>query len=421
MDNEKVYLLKLLSAAIRGQKPPDPDFDPVDWERIFSEAAAHEVHTLIYPAVKTLSLPVQPPPHVLDKWERICLLSATRQLQYMNEAYRVLQVLADSNISVIVLKGLLLRELYPQSELRTMGDIDLLVKPIDVELAGQLLKAEGYSRKEHNGLVDAFNSINFLNIELHYALFNPERFGNLHDFEKQLWEHANYCTVGGQSAFTLSLEDNLIYLLVHMAKHFQNAGFGLRQLCDVVLFIEAYGQELNWSYFGATIQPIGYEPFAMTVLETCRHFLGLNMPLPLTCNKQLIVDKDDVFIFIQDVISAGVYGRKTESRSFGNGMMNELQKSDNSKTLAKFAPYLSFISHVLFPAYSKLGERYSYACKYPLLLPIAWLHRAFFVTFVRNSPQEVMSIIKNAPVIASNRLDLLKKLNLMVGSDPNIK
>jgi len=411
MDNQEAYLLKLLSAAIRGQQSPEPNYNPVDWERIFSEAAAHEVHTLIYAAVKKLASPVQPPSYVLDKWEKICLLSASQQLQYMNEAYRILQILVDSNIPVIVLKGLLLRELYPQPELRTMGDIDLLVKPIDVESAGTLLETLEYSRLGFYCPHEQFGKMYSLNVELHYSLFDPTRFEVLHYFERQIWEHANRCIIGGQSVFNLSLEDNLIYLLVHMAKHFRNSGFGLRQLCDVVLFVETYGQEIDWSYFWTAIQPLGYEPFAMTVLETCRHFLGLNRSdfLPY---KQQEAEPEAALLLIQDVITSGVYGRKDESRTFGNGMINELQKSENSATLAKFAPYLSFISYVLFPAYSKLGERYSYACKYPLLLPIAWLHRAFFVTFVRNSPREIMSIIKNVPVIASKRLELLKKLNL---------
>jgi hypothetical protein len=42
---EEVYHLKLLSFAILEQNPPEPNFEPVDWDRIFSEAVAHEVNT----------------------------------------------------------------------------------------------------------------------------------------------------------------------------------------------------------------------------------------------------------------------------------------------------------------------------------------------------------------------------------------
>ena len=33
-------------------------------------------------------------------------------------------------------------------------------------------------------------------------------------------------------------EDLLVYLCIHMAKHFINSGFGIRQVCDVLLLVE---------------------------------------------------------------------------------------------------------------------------------------------------------------------------------------
>lgn len=413
MDNNEFYLLKIISAAIRGKRPAEPKFHPVEWERIFSGAAEHEVHTLIYPSIRMLAPAVQPPPHLFDQWEKGCLILAAKQLHYMNEAYQVLRSLGESNISVIVVKGLLLRELYPYPELRTMGDIDLLIKPEDGARAGAVLEALGYSRNRHTGLVEAFKSGNFLSIELHYALFDPEAYVNLNEFEKQLWVHAKSSTIGGQSVLTLSLEDNLIYLLQHMAKHFRSAGFGLRQLCDVILFIEAHAAEIDWTYFWSTVKQYGYESFIITVFEICRQFLGLQqVPPPSGCESNT-ADQEAVLMLIEDIFSSGVFGHKNKSRGLSGGITKNLSNNEITGTQPKFESCVSFISNVLFPSYLKLHERYSYARKLPLLLPVAWLHRALFTCFIRyNSPLKAWGIIKNAQGIASERAKLIRKLGL---------
>lgn len=185
MDKHCAYLLKLLSAAIRGGVAPEPDFEPVDWDKVFTEAAAHEVHTLIYPVINRLASRLQIPSPILVKWKKICLLAAVKQIPYINEALRVLETLQDSRIAVIILKGLWLRELYPQPELRTMGDIDILVKPSDKESAGLLIKRSGYFGIEHEGSVEAFYKPNFLHIELHYKLSSAEEHKALYTFERR--------------------------------------------------------------------------------------------------------------------------------------------------------------------------------------------------------------------------------------------
>jgi len=410
MDKYEVYLLELLSAAIRGQEPPEPDY-LVDWDRIFSEAAAHEVHTLIYPAVKRLAPPLQPPLDQMKKWGRRCLLSATRQLQYMNESYQVLHLLAESKIPVIVLKGLLLRELYPQPELRTMGDIDLLIKSDDVELAGRLLEAEGYIRGEHIGMVRAFIKPNSLAIDLHYGLLTLESSADLNDFETHIWAHVNYCTVGGQLVLRLSVEDNLIYLLIHMVNHFRSSGFGLRQLCDVVLFVETYGPETDWNYFWGAIQAMGYETFSITILATCRQFLGLGMA-DSQLYKQREADPKTVLLLIQDIIYSGVFGYKNKNRSFGNEVINELHKSSSLTALYRLVPFFTSIGCLLFPSIPSMVGRYAFLRKCPWLLPIAWLHRLIFAILVRNSPKEIISIFKNTSAIANHRMKLIEKLEL---------
>lgn len=411
MDKHEAYLLKLLSAAIRGQQPSEPDFAPVDWEHIFSEASAHEVHTLIYTTTRMLSSSAQFPRQVMERWEKITLFSAAGQMQCVNEAYRILQLFRDSEIPVLVLKGLFLRELYPQAELRTMGDIDMLVKPADMERAGTLLETSGYSWKAHHCPHESFEHM-LLEVELHYALFDQKKYPVLHEFEQRVWGRSTQYIFGEQRLLTLSVTDNLVYLLAHMMKHFLFAGFGLRQLCDVVLFVERYGLEIDGSYFWSTIQAMGYETFAVTIFEIGRQFLGLNIPVSLFYEQEKM-DQELVLLLLQDIFSSGVYGRKSKEHSLAGMATKRVHMFGHMEQQYKLSLWFTVISGVLFPASHAFGERYSYVQKYPFLLPVAWLHRICFIVFSGGySVRNLLTILHKAPVIGAKRSQLIGRLNL---------
>ena len=36
------------------------------------------------------------------------------------------------------------------------------------------------------------------------------------------------------------------YLICHAFKHFLHSGFGIRQVCDIILFANAYGDAIDW-------------------------------------------------------------------------------------------------------------------------------------------------------------------------------
>lgn len=377
MDKNEDYLLKLLSVAIRGQHPPEPGDVLVDWEQIFARASAHEVHTLIYPVLKILSLEKQPPPHLMDRWEKATLISASRQLHYINEAYRVLQLFRNSGIPVIVLKGLFLRELYSEPELRTMGDIDLLIKLPDLDLATSLLITSGYVSKVDNGPIAAFSHSHCLNIELHYALFDSQRFINLCGFQKRVWERSIERVIGGQAVSGLSLEDDLVYLIAHMQSHFLRAGFGLRQVCDLLLFVETYGCEMDWKFFWFILRQTGYDGFAKAIFMIGRQYLGLRMTIPFL-DGQETVDQESVIWLLQDIVSGGVYGRKSISRSMAGLVAAGLHGVGPVDKYDFFRSFWVFVSRVAFPGSIGAGERYAYAGKYPFLRPVAWVHRGCY-------------------------------------------
>lgn len=65
----------------------------------------------------------------------------------------------EEKIPYAFFKGYELRELYPVPELRTMGDVDVLVRDEDLERTAEVLCGLGYQKEEGGGAVWAFKRI----------------------------------------------------------------------------------------------------------------------------------------------------------------------------------------------------------------------------------------------------------------------
>ena len=409
MNKNQRYLLKLLSSAIRDQIPPEPGFKSVNWNYIYSEAVAHEVHTLIYPTLCKLN-PIQTPSQdLMDKWRDCTLLAATKQLQCMDEARRVLAAFNKYRIPVIALKGITLRNLYPQPELRTMGDIDLLVQPqLKVE-AGKILESMGYNLEANISNVSSYYHTNFLNIELHHALFFAPSFVIMFaEFEAKLWSNTNTDYVFEQISQVLSTEDSITYIMAHMSKHFLGSGFGLRQLCDITLLVEKYISSGKNIKFIKENMNQKLSVINLTILKICKDYLNLYVPLIFE------IDNDNVEIMLNYIFKCGVYGKKSITDSISSVVSGSLYgKPRNQKGIIHASRYL--LSNILFPPTCKMNERFKYAKKSYVLLPIAWIHRFFhaLINKTKNRPlYEITKIIK-IPYTAKKRIKLLKSLDLI--------
>lgn len=144
----------------------------------------------------------------------------------------VSQTLNDVGISYILLKGAVLRKLYPQPYMRSCSDIDVLVHEESVDKAIDAIETctsfKSYKRADHD--------IHFVNkrvhLELHFSLL-----ANLNKLDKVLgkaWDYASWQSEGKGLAFTPEFQ--IFYITAHAAKHFiKEGGVGIRPLLDLWL------------------------------------------------------------------------------------------------------------------------------------------------------------------------------------------
>jgi hypothetical protein len=411
MDANSALLIRFLSLSVRALVPEHELYqeiqtkimdNTISWDTLYQEAFAHQVHGLLYPVISALPKDCCESETLL-RWQRGTVLAGLHQLEHMEQMDKVLFGFYEKRIPVVALKGLVLRYYYPKPELRTMGDADLLVHKEDVEKSKALLLSLGYKITFSYSRHISFSYLSYPLIELHWALSDTECREATSEFTDSIWERVQETTINKAPALCLSVEDQILHLLFHTAHHTMTSGFGLRQLCDFVVILEKAGQAIDWDFIQSKTEVYGIQKFSLTIFWVCHMLFDTDVSW---MSDNPVKDSDYVDLLIEDVLNAGVYGRKLKSREASSQFMKYIDIRDNPSELYRIGNKLRF----LFPAPDKISIKYGYAKRFPVLLPLAWLHRAFCNIKKLSAYKGMKS--NGIETITQNRASLLKWLEL---------
>ena len=223
-------LLALLTYEIFDQAM-DIDASTVDWSAVLAEAQRHKVTALMYPAIRSMD---GVPEAVFNKVCGTAITVAAASEAMLKEQRRILDLLEARQIPCAVLKGTSVAYLYPHPELRTIGDIDILVDEENLDEACKALQAEGfapsYTAEKHLCLQKGA-----VWVEMHrmVSVFPESEKGR---FTKQTMadalHHIQTAEIDSVRFPMLSGAYQIIALLAHMEQHLATSGIGLRQVCD---------------------------------------------------------------------------------------------------------------------------------------------------------------------------------------------
>jgi hypothetical protein len=180
------------------------------------------------------------------------------------------------DIDVLVLKGAALAHLiYEHPGLRPMSDVDLLVRPDDLDRAAQLVSELGYSTVEghatpadHHHLPTISRTIDGLriSIELHHDALAPDNIGSIR--VDTLTEPARAFQVDQATLYTLGHIDTLRHLCRHALEPRETMKLG--SALDILLYASTYADDIDWARLQSRF------PEVITMLQ----LLGYLLPLP---------------------------------------------------------------------------------------------------------------------------------------------
>ncbi|NLD27087.1 MAG: nucleotidyltransferase family protein [Acholeplasmataceae bacterium] len=304
-----------------------------------------------------------------------------------------------SEIPYILLKGSFLKHLYPSSYMRSMGDIDILIKPEYLPKVHEILAANNFRNWQNSPDHDCFHNGKGVLLEIH-----PKLMAEVDSKYDYLFENPwDWAVQKEGSRYEFQPEYHLIYLLYHMAKHLTGSGIGFRTILDLCVF--AHKEEIDWRKVEELLQKAELEKFAKTMFWLGREYFGTdNFPLLGGFEPEAGV----LEIFTDYLVRSGIHGLGSDFNPFVSRMVKE---SRSSNDLHKGRRQTLF--RIIFPKVSVLKASYSYLNRHIWLLPWAWLSRLFRLAF-KQRKSSIMKIkklkIKDDALIEHR--DLIEKIGL---------
>lgn len=354
MDRESEYLLHLLGAYVREEEPEIwPD---TDWKRLRHLAYINNlIGVLDYMAMSYGICPEEAAASV----RRGCMAMISGIAQRTAMAEMLSGELSRQGIDHILMKGYVLRNYYPVPELRTFGDIDLVIRREDRAKSHALMLQLGYRVKNDWEPVYSYMKPQE-HYELHTELLETDISDRM-DFRRYFRDPWRYAEREGDHCYYFRPAFHFLYLLVHLAKHIRGSGAGIRLYMDVAVFVRHFGDTLDWNWIRAELEKLCFTDFAGTVLDFIRRYFGIESPItPNTADARTLE------LLAAFTVSGGVFGRSGHDSA---AMTLKSEKPEASRLGAVFRK--------LFPAARTIESRYTYLQGRPWLLPVAWIHRLF--------------------------------------------
>jgi hypothetical protein len=253
---------------------------PLDWPVLLALAEEHGVLPLLAARLQEVA-PSASPQHIrtkLQSWQRA---QAIFTLTLTTELFQILEGFARLDIGVLLIKGPALSvRCYGNAGMRQYVDLDLIVSYKDIERTVEAMHEIGYE------LRTPFRAIQAAKIPGEYVFmsrdkklfveFHTERTFRYHPEPlnvEQLFQRCVSVSVDGRDVPALSLEDELVLICVHGAKHFWER---LMWIADVAALISR--QAPDWDRVMAAARDVGAERILRLGLRLAFDVLGAELP-----------------------------------------------------------------------------------------------------------------------------------------------
>lgn len=363
--------------------PVDTDFNG-----IFELSKMHSTVGIFAAMSRKNNFPVSPE---LSKTLEGYFLSTVSQSVLWDRLYtEVSEALAAKNITNIAVKGPIVKRYYPDPDLRTMGDIDLVIHKDNISLALDVMKSLGF--EECVGSVDEYKfERNNMCIELHEDLTSAD-FGTGIDYKEEMQYIFGYVKNPDTHIQELTDDCHLVYLILHIAHHLLDSGCGVRQILDIALTLKHCHIDIE-----SVLNK--FESFKLTELAHLIFYL---------CDKWFDVKCEDydidteLYEFMSEhILSGGVFGFDAQ-RDDNKYVRDSMQQN-------KFR----FILSRAFPGEKQMRASIVWFRNKPIfLLPLAWIYR--WIKSYSDHPDIIKRYLKKSVITGDETIEkeyeMLKKL-----------
>ena len=288
---------------------------------------------------------------------------AVRDAVLFDYEWSIIQTfLEERKIWYLPLKGMVLKDYYPETGMRQMADYDILFDSTFQKELYDFMRDNGYdSAGIGRGNHDAYYKEPILNFEFHTSLYDQgsksakanksvkAAFGKYYEnvFERLLPKSADHYE------YYFTDEDFYLYFISHMYKHVVGGGTGIRSLLDWYLYLVEKEQSMDWEYLAQELEVLKIGKFETENRILCKKLFS-NTTYELTEQEKKLFDS---------YMNSGTYGTMAK---FIQSKIRNLQSDDEAIRLSTKVKY---ILGRLFPGMEHYRQEAPMVARHKWMIP----------------------------------------------------
>ncbi len=333
-----IYLIRLAL----GEEINEDKFNDSNWEEIYRISEEQNISNLTFYGIEKLNNKIDE--YLYDRWLQDREEYIINDIKQQEEGKLIIRKLNENNIDHAISKGYLIKDIYPTTDMRTMGDIDFLIKPKDRKKVKDIMESLGFDTAKFNkNNEDIYTKKPIYEVEIHTQLL--EKNSIYYQYYKNIWDKL---ILKDKNTYIFSLEDFYIFMIVHFAKHYLYAGAGIRNIIDIYLYNKKYDNDLNKQYIKNELKELELEEFEQDILNLIDSIF----------NDNRINKKTEEMI--NTIFTSGIYGNNEQIISLG---------------LKEYKSRKNYLFHRIFPTVKIMKKKFPILNKIIILLPFCWLYR----------------------------------------------
>lgn len=379
-------LIELIKCGLSGETPKEIAQN-IDFGVLIEVARKHSVANIIYEPLKKTGVLGASNEQKLKLFYNFAIVNDTVLTHYLD-------LLSDrfekEEIPHCVMKGPVIKKLYPRSDFRQSSDLDIFVPKEFRQKAHDIMLDLGFQIERFNAedADDSYFIEKKVKVELHRILVS-----NKTPWQEECQKIADRLVLSDNKKFTYEMtkEDYYLYMIAHMAKHMKYSGMGIKMVLDIFVYINRYGDVLDKMLIKERLNKCGLVQFEEKVTALTNYWFGGD-------SADEFIQKLGDYVFV-----SGAFGTKKQLDSY---FLAEEAGSSDSDFVTKVKYYIKFF----FQPYSYMCKKYPVLIKMPFLLPFLWVYRALrTILFDREKAHKIASKYDNVNVSESKRIQKFKE------------
>lgn len=336
----KDVLPVLLGHVLRQRPVPAGVVGEAQWPKLLETASRHKVLSTLACILPLMEQ--QPPQSVCQQLEGFAMQQMLVSSNQLYAAEQLQQTFEERGLYNLTLKGIHTKSRYPQDYMRSMGDLDILSKADQTARIKEAMEALDYSGFEEGRKHDHYSRKPYITVEMHRQLVSAS--SEFSGYYEDIWQRC-LLRPGCTYSYTMSVEDEYLFHLIHLVEHFKEGGVGIRFIMDVYVYETTVA--MDRSYLAQELEKLGLTDFYRNIVKLALYWFGEGMEDPL------------ILRMGSYVLSGGVYG------SLKNAQALAVTKGGR----------LAFLLRACFPNLKEMRSMFPWLEKCPIALPVAWVIR----------------------------------------------